>query len=197
MVEVELVDEAEVVKDLDEVFDFFPFWPLDLEEVVVDTDVEIVIVTVGASVMVMVTVPEPLSSPEGEAVGRLLSSEVLLVLSSTLEVEAVGLPLSSEVLLGLSSSRERDELEPEVGSSLPLSGWAARLAMRVAVALALSSVAVDELSSVDASVLASVMTGKELSSVMVADALSSVAVGVAESSVVRVTPVTKPEPVGK
>lgn len=31
----------------------------------------------------------------------------------------------------------------------------------------------------------------------IADALSSVAVGVAESSVVRVTPVTKPEPVGK
>jgi hypothetical protein len=122
VVEVELVDEAEVVKELDEVFDFFPFWPLDLEEVVVGTDVEIVIVTVGASVMVMVTVPEPLSSPEGEAVGRLLSSEVLLVLSSTLEVEAVGLPLSSEVLLGLSSSRERDELELEVGSSLPLSG---------------------------------------------------------------------------
>ena len=116
------MDEAEVVKVLDEVLDFFPFCPLDLEEVVVETDVEIVIVTVGASVMVMVTVPEPLSSPEGEAVGRLLSSEVLLVLSSKLEVEAVGLPLSSEVLLGLSSSRERDELEPEVGSSLPLSG---------------------------------------------------------------------------
>ena len=123
VVEVELVDESEVVEDLDEVFDFFPFWPLDLEvELVVGTDVEMVMVTVGASVMVMVTVPEPLSSPEGEAVGRLLSSVVLLVLSSTPEVEAVGLPLSSEVLLGLSSSEERDELEPEVGSSLPLSG---------------------------------------------------------------------------
>lgn len=61
--------------------------------------------------------------------------------------------------------------------------------MLVSVALALSSVAVGELPSV--------MTGKELSSVMVGDALSSVAVGVAESSVVRVTPVTKPEPVGK
>ena len=102
MVEVELVDEAEVVKDLDEVFDFFPFWPLDLEvELVVGTEVEIVIVTVGASVIVMVTVPEPLSSPEGAA---------------------VGLPLSSKVLLGLSSARVLDELEPEVGSSLPLSG---------------------------------------------------------------------------
>ena len=111
--EVEEEEEEEVeVEDsevLDEVFDFFPFWPLDLEEeLVVETDVETVIVTVGASVMVMVTVPEPLSSPDGEAVGRLLSSEVLLVLSSTpeveAEVEAVGLPSSSEVLLGLSSS---------------------------------------------------------------------------------------------
>ena len=101
VVEVALVDEAEVVKVLDDVFDFFPFWPLDLEEVVVDTDVEMVIVTVGASVTVIVTVPEPLSSPEGEAVGWLLSSEVLL---------------------GLSSSRVREELELEVGSSLPLSG---------------------------------------------------------------------------
>ena len=69
----------------------------------VGSDVEIVIVTVGASVMVMVTVPEPLSSPEAEA-------------------EAVGRLLSSEVLLGLSSPRVLDELEPEVGSSLPLSG---------------------------------------------------------------------------
>ena len=101
VVEVELVDEAEVVKVLDEVLDFFPFCPLDLEKVVVETDVEIVIVTVGASVTVMVTVPEPLSSPEGEAVGWLLSSDVLL---------------------GLSSSRVRDELEPDSGSSLPLSG---------------------------------------------------------------------------
>ena len=59
----------------------------------------------------------------------------------------------------------------------------------MSVAVALSSVVVGELSSV--------VVGKELSSVMVGDALSSVEVGVAESSVVKVTPVTKPEPVGK
>jgi hypothetical protein len=63
------------------------------------------------------------------------------------------------------------------------------LAIPVSVALALSSVVVNALPSV--------MTGKELSSVMVGDALSSVGVGVATSSVVKVTPVTKPEPVGK
>jgi len=162
-VEVEVeVEESEVVEVFEEVFDFFPFCPLDLEvvEVIVDdTDVEMVTVTVGCSVMVIVTVSVLLSSPEGEAVGRLLSSDVLLGLSSTL----VG-----------------DELVPEVGSSLPLSGWASRLATTVEVAVTLSSVVVNALPSV--------MVGKEE---------SSVRVGVATSSVVRVTPATKPEPAGK
>lgn len=171
------LSSTEVVEVRDEVFDFFPFC-LSLE-VEVGTDVETVIVSVGASVIVTVTVLGPSSlpllglssvpftpvpftggmiAPDGRAVGLLLSSEILLVLSSTEVGDAV--PLG-------------------VGSSLPLSGWAARLARAVVVG-ALSSVEV----SVEVA-LSSVAVG-ELSSL----------VGEGLSSVVKVTPVTKPVPVG-
>lgn len=198
-----LSSEVETDEEVVEVLGFLPLRPLEEDEDETEEEEELVVskservtVIVGAEVMVevntsvMVIVVEVVSAPPWSSMPNV---EVLL-----------GLLLSSDVVFGLSSIEVVGDAIPEVDDSLledelsssfppfplPLSGCAARFVMIASVGDTTSSVEVE-------GTLSSVEVAEALSSVLVAEGLSSVLVTEALVAVlVRVTPVTKPVPVG-